>query len=84
MIGIIVGEDNTYLECYPIFTNFKLGFRVKLPFHLGCRRSGEYGIAWSRRFSMWSMWGNSGYPSNPFSAFWRWYIVPKYRRWKHW
>lgn len=69
MIGVLITEDNTFIEFYPIFTDHrKFGFRVKLPFHFGCRRSGEYGVAWSG-FRMWTMWGNSGYPRNPFYVF---------------
>jgi len=70
MIGFWVGEDETWFEFKPIFANNEIGFALKMPFHFGCKHIGEYGIAWSRINRIWTMWGNSGYPRNPFYVFW--------------
>jgi len=69
MIGFFVGEDDTYFEAFPIFANNSFGFKIKLPFHFGIRKSGEYGFAFSK-LGMWTMWKHTGYPLNPISVIW--------------
>lgn len=80
MVGIYVGENNTWIECYPVFAGrTKFGFRIKSPFHLDNKAGKEYGVAFSG-FKMWTMWGYSAWPRNPFSVFWYEVILRKLRR----
>lgn len=70
MIGVCIGEETIALEFYPRFTDHtKFGFRIRVPYKSSYNYWGEYGVAWSRNFSMWTMWGGSCYPRNPISLF---------------
>lgn len=82
MIGIIRDEDVTVIEFNPIFAKNIKWLRIIIP--VGNSTLGEYGIAWSKPYTKWSLpkvwihWGNTGYPS------WDWAIRDMTRALRRW
>ncbi len=66
MIGVLCGEDNTYLEFRPMFCKYRFGFQVKLPFKF-CEY-GEYGVSFSGFDTIWWHWEYTTYLYYPFDA----------------
>jgi len=69
MIGVIVYEETTMLEVKPIFARFNFGFSFKLSFHLGDNNFGEYGISFSKDFTIWWHWKHTTYLYYPLDIF---------------